>query len=822
MEILQSKTRSTEELLSFKDILHLYLSKWYWFVISMAVCLVVVLIKLKFTPPVFTRSTSIMIKRETKGNSAGDIGSSFSDMGFFQERTNIDNEMENFRSPNLIFDVVSRLNLNIEYTTEGRYYNPILYGDQLPVTVAFKSLSNQEVASLTVSPKSENEVYLSNFTRNGIEFSSKSIVAKIDAETKTPAGTIVVSRPKYKHYAKFTAPIMVNRYDMYGAAAAFAGNMKVEQTNEKATVIQLSVNDMNIQRAEEFLNTVINVYNENWIKDKNKRTTATSEFINQRLNVIENELGNVDNSITSFKSVNRIPSLSQAASMNMSQSAEETRHIMELTNQLNIARYLMNYIRGARMQLLPANAGLEEGNIQGLINNYNEMQLRRNHLAENSSEENFIVQDLDQQLASLRTTIINSIDNYIAALNMRISASQAARAQADAKVSDNPRQAGELLSSERQQKVKESLYLFLLQKREENELSQTFTAYNTRVITTPEFGGSNAPTAPNRQQWMLIALAVGFAIPLVLIYLIVGLNTAVRGRKDLEGMEVPFIGEIPEAAHRKGSKLNRLLIRLKLRQPKNDTKPRQLVVKPKSRNLINEAFRVVRTNIEFMLKKNTEGAQIIMVTSANPGSGKTFISANVGAVMAIKGNKTLIIDLDLRRKTLSSSFGKPKVGIVNYLSGATDDYRQYIMKYQHMDDSFDIIPVGALPPNPAELLSNGRLEKMLNELRSEYDYIFLDCPPIQIVADADIINRYADTTLFVIRAGMLDRSILPEIDMMYRTERYRNMCIALNGVHEGGRYGYKYGYRYGYSYTYGNGYGYGHHKGYGYEEDEKE
>lgn len=813
MEILQSRTSSTENLLSFKDIISLYLSKWYWFVISMAVCLAVALIVYKYTPPVYTRSTSIIIKRETKGGSSSSVENSFSDMGFFQERSNIDNEIENFKSPNLIYDVVSRLNLNVEYTTEGRFYNPVLYGDQLPVNISFNGLTKRESVSLVIKPKSDKEVILTGFIRNGNECPVQSIVARIGAKTNTPVGIVIVSYPKYKHYAKFTNPIYVSRGNLYSAVASFAGNLSVEQQNEKATIIKLSVQDKNIQRAEEFLNTMVNVYNENWIKDKNKRTTATNEFINERLSIIEDELGSVDNNITSYKSANRIPSLSAAATMSMQQSAEESRQIMELNNQLNIARYLLNYIRSSHMQLLPANAGLEDNQAQSLINEYNEMQLRRNHLAENSSEENYLVQDLDQQLTSLRSSIINTIDNYIVAISMRMNASQSARAAADARISDNPRQAGELLSSERQQKVKESLYLFLLQKREENELSQTFTAYNTRVITTPEFGGSNAPTAPNRQRWILIALVVGFAIPLILIYLIVGLDTTVRGRKDLEGMAIPFIGEIPEAKHRKGNRFTRFLIEHKLKQPKNDKSPRELVVKSKSRNLINEAFRVIRTNIEFMLKKNSEGAHVIMLTSANPGSGKTFISANLAAVMAVKGNKTLVVDLDLRRKSLSMSLGKPKVGIVDYLSEVTDDYHSLIVNYIQGDMSFDVMAVETLPPNPAELLSNGRLEKMLQELRGEYDYIFLDCPPIQLVTDSDIINQYTDTTLFVIRSGLLDRSILPEIDDLYKTQRYRNMCVVLNGVHDGGRYGYKYGYRYGYN----SSYGYGLKKEYGYD-----
>lgn len=820
----QNQSIQNEDFISLKELASLYLSNWYWFALSLFVCLTIAIIYLITTPPVYTRYASVLIKQDAKGRSVNaDVTSSISDLGMFRSRSNINNEIINFQSPNLMFEVVKRLHLNVDYKTDGAFYDRTLYGDQLPVTVSFDDMKNNESATLTLKMKGKEDIQLSDFTRRGEKVGGKSVKATIGKQVDTPIGKITVKESKYKSKEPFKGNLYITRSSLYGATNAYRGHLGVQLSDEDATVIDLIFRDVNIQRAQEVLNTVINVYNEIWIEDKNQILTSTNEFINERLKVIQSELGTVDNDITSYKSANMIPDLAASAGMAMQQSANEGKHIMELNNQLNIARYLQGFIRSANNQLLPANAGLEERNIQTLINNFNESQLQRNRLVENSSEDNLIVKDLDQQLSSLRTTILNSIDNYIAALNMQLGASRAAQSQANARISNNPKQAGQLLSSERQQKVKESLYLYLLQKREENELSQAFAAYNTRVIATPELGGSMRPTSPKRRNTMMLAFALGLLIPGALIYLRESMNTTVRGRRDLDNMKTPFVGEIP-LAYRKTTKEQitglkaRVLAmiptkvkeRLKLVEKKEKKQTEkaapEIIVKANSRNIINEAFRVLRTNIEFMQGKNANG-HIIMFTSANPNSGKTFISANLSTAMAIKKKKVLVVDLDLRKKSLSDYFGQPKIGISDYLSGQVDDYRSLIVHHVTEEAQLDVIPVGTLPPNPAELLADPQLEQMLNELRSDYDYIFLDCPPIEIVTDADIINKYADSTLFVIRAGLLERSMLAQIDNLYATQKYKGMAIILNGTDGGGRYGYKYGYKYGYGnkdYNYGN------------------
>lgn len=396
----------------------------------------------------------------------------------------------------------------------------------------------------------------------------------------------------------------------------------------------------------------------------------------------------------------------------------------------------------------------------------------------------------------MKNTIINSLDNELTMLNAHQRTVRASHGQATARIAANPEQAKYLLSVERQQKVKESLYLFLLQKREENELSQAFTAYNTRLIEAPHT--DDVPTTPNSRNIYLAAVFLALLIPGTVIIAKENLNTAVRGRKDLESLNVPFVGEIPQHKSKHKSKKD------KKNAPNLST---EVVVVEKSRNVMNEAFRVVRTNLEFVLGFDNNH-KVIMLTSMNPGSGKTFITANLSSALGIKNKKVLAIDLDLRKGSLSEYVGKPSQGLSNYLSGQTLDYGSLIVPL----GTIDVLPCGTIPPNPTELLFSPRFKTMIDEVKQRYDYVFLDCPPAEIVADASIISRYVDMTLFIIRAGLMDRSFLSDIEKWYDEKKFTNLSIILNGTSEGfSHYGYhKYGYRYGYHYgSYGYGYGYG-------------
>ena len=751
------------------------------------------------TPPVYTRSASILLKEDGKSSSSGGVDAAFSDMGLFSVKTNVNNEIFSMKSPAVMLDVVKRLHLDVDYKIDGTFYKKTLYGTMLPLSVGFLELDDNETAALTVALGADSTLTLKNFVRNGEEIAGEASCAYGDT-IDTPLGRLAVARSAFYDSSKVAASpvkeILVMRSSLNGAVAAYSAGLSVALNDDKTTIINLTFKDVNTQRAEDVLNTVIAVYNENWIKDRNQVAVSTSMFINERLGVIERELGNVEEDISSFKSRNLLPDVQAAASMYMSQSSETNAQILALNTQLSMAQYIRTYITSSdgRNRLLPANSGIDNGNIEGQIAEYNNLQLQRNSLVANSSEQNPLVTDLDMSLNAMREAIVSSIDNLVVTLNTQLRGLQQSERKTTAQLAENPSQAKYLLSVERQQKVKEALYLFLLQKREENELSQAFTAYNTRIITPPN--GSMAPTAPVKNTILMIALLIGLALPLGIIFLRVMMITTIRGRKDLENMAAPFIGEIPQYGRRQH----------RIASGKESHEALPVVVKDMGRDVINEAFRVVRTNLEFVTGSDSHN-NVLMVTSFNPGSGKTFITLNLAASLAVKRKKVVVVDLDLRKASLSKCVEGARTGAANYLAGQETEIAA--ITYHPGDGKnsapYDIIPVGTIPPNPAELLASDKLGKLLDGLRGKYDYVFIDCPPIEVVADTAIVSKHVDLTLFVVRAGLLDRSMLPELDRIYNDGKYKNIYVILNGTETAyRRYGYhKYGYSYGYNYGYG-------------------
>ena len=801
------------------------LAKWYWFVISVGVVLFLTVFYLLRTTPVYTRNAKVLIKSDSKGNSSADVGD-FSDLGLFRSGVNINNELKTMQSIDVMTEVVRRLHLDMNYTQDGLFHPVVLYDKTLPVTASIVDAPDNLSASFDLK-LDKGAVTLSEFVR-GEEDLDGTVKTRIGDTVSTPIGLLCVNKTDYYKNTAYDV-IHVRRATIDGTARSYASRVTIGLADKNADVLALSIEDINVKRGDDILNMLIAVYNGNWLKDKNQITVSTSMFINERLQVIEKELGNVDSDISSYKSENLLPDVVAVSQMYLNQNNEANARINELNNQLSITRYIRNYLTNMtdENQLLPANTGISSSHIESQITNYNTMMLRRNGLVANSSEQNPIVLDLDEKLKSLRHAILTSIDNQIATLNTQLANYQGTERLINARLAANPKQANYLLSVERQQKVKESLYLFLLQKREENELSQAFTAYNTRVIEHPN--GTNAPTKPRKSMILLAALIVGVAIPIAIIVLKEYLNTTVRGRKDLEKLTMPFIGEIPLSIsaeeEKKKLKERRRMFR---RSKRKGEEPEQqqgfggvIVVKHGNRNAINEAFRVLRTNIEFMTKGND--SNVIMLTSFNPGSGKSFITMNTALTLAIKNRKVLLIDGDLRHASLSAYIFSPKRGLANFLGGQEKDVHDVIVKSEEYP-TLSYLPVGTIPPNPTELLETELFGETINMLRKEYDYVFIDCPPIDIVADPQIISNYVDRTIFVVRVGLLERSMLPELEELHTSHKYNNLCLILNGsTGSDGRYGYSryghYGYKYGYKYGYGHNY-YGH--SYYHKEDDDE
>ena len=776
--------KPADDFIRLQDLWGMFVPKWHWFALSLVVTLSVAALYILSTPDVYTRSASILVKDDSKGGSASSaLSNDFADLGMFKSNTNINNELLTISSPTLMTEVVKRLGLNETYTIRKGLKRVQLYKAS-PVSVMPKDKNS--VVGFQIELTDSTKFSLSEFTMEGEDVDG-TVSGVFNDSIQTPVGSMYISTTQYFNEEYARATISYNYGGIVGTTDYYTKNLRAELGNEDATIINLSIDDVSIQKAEDILNTLIEVYNEKWIQDKNQIAVSTSQFIGDRLGVIENELGHVDENISSYKSEHLLPDVQAASNLYLTQSAENKKELLALNNQLSTAQYIRRELNNKQMnQPLPTNSGIGSTNIESQISEYNQMVLDRNRLIANSSEKNPLVKDLASSLQSMQNTIIQSVDNHIVSLNTQIRSIKQQEVATTQQLASNPNQAKYLLSVERQQKVKEELYLYLLQKREENELSQAFTAYNTLVITAPR--GSAFPTAPKKMNIAIVAFVLGLLVPAVVIFMMENMNTKVRGRKDLENLSIPLIGEIPicQSGEKKVS--------LK-KQPERKT----IVVQEGSRNVVNEAFRVLRTNLDFMISKDAN-QKVLVVTSFNPGSGKSFLAMNIAISFAIKHKRVLVIDGDLRHGSISMYVDSPKKGLSDYLGNRVQNWQELVAQDKKYE-SLHIFPIGTVPPNPTELLEDGRLGKLIEELRNEYDYIFLDCPPIDIVADTQIIEKLADRTLFVVRAGLLDRSMLTDLETIYTEKRFKNLSMILNGTERaGGRYSYRYGYRYGYHY----------------------
>lgn len=791
-----------DEIFSLRDFLNQCSIHWQWFVASVIIFCCIGIFYILRQQPVYERSMAVLIQDQDKGG-VSDISSAFSSMGLVASNTNVNNELISLTSPAVMAEVVRRLDLEVSYTRKGTFHGTTLYGTSLPFKVQFQDLEAQQSGGFRMEMLGDGNVRLFKFykgTSSGVKKYPGEVKAKIGFQAvNTPIGKVVISPNGSYIPPKVSNPdesniYFVNHGGLQSTIEFYSRMLNGSLVDKEADVIELSVKDVSTQRAVDVLNTIVEVYNENWVNDKNKVAVATSHFIDERLAIIENELGNVDNNISKYKSENLIPDLGEAAKLSLKEGADVSKDMLDLTNQMTMCVYLRDYLSNPTNtnSVIPVNTGIGSPALESEIATYNSLLLTRNSLVANSSEKNPLVSDYDLQIRGMRESIVRGINGQVTALNNAMKNLRGAKGNVDKMLASGPNQAKYLLSVERQQKVMESLYLYLLQKREENELTQTFTAYNTRIITPPT--GSIQPVAPKKILIMGVAFLLGLLIPGASIYVVAATNTTVRNRKDLERMSTPFAGEIPYKGKMSAWKKMRRRF-----APKKDSNEMEVVlaaVQEGSRDVVSESFRIVRGNLDFM-NHNAQDGNVMIITSYNPGSGKSFISYNLGASFALKGKSVLVVDGDLRHGSVSQFVGMPSKGLSSYLTGNGDDWRKYVVPVNDQKN-LSIMPIGHRPPNPSELLDSDRLGEFIKEARKEYDMVIVDCPPANVVIDTKVVSKWADRTLFVIRAGLLDRQFINEIDQLYKDKSYPQMTVVLNGTDSHGKRGYK---------TYGSYYG---------------
>ena len=571
-------------------------------------------------------------------------------------------------------------------------------------------------------------------------------------------------------------------------AEAVRSRLKTKVENDKSTIINITYTDPSPVTAEHVLNMAVQVYNEQWVADKQLVTTNALHFIQERLTLLEKELGNVDDSISVFKMRNNITSIEQVSEIYLQQQSQSNAELLRLTNQKAMAEYILDILRDKSMhnQLLPTNSGINNAVAETQINLYNSMLIQLKSNLHGTSTQNPLIIKQEAELEDVRKNIFATITNQIKTIDIQLQSLHDFNGTASSKLSSTPEQAKHLLSVEREQKVKESLYLYLLQKKEENEIQKSYTSFNTQLIDMPH--GSDQPTSPNKRMVIFVAVLIALVMPVTVLFVKESLNTTVRNRYDIENKTaLPVIGEVPFFHFHPQGRWQRWLA-VFARQNKRQESTDMVVVRPGNQNLINEAFRIIRTNLEFGTGKG-QANNVYIVTSDDSGTGKSFISINVAIALAIKERNVLLIDGDMRHATTSRTFGAHSAGLADYLGGKHDNFSELIVQSEEYPN-LHILPVGTIPTNPTELLSSKCLEQLIAKVRGQYDFVLIDCPPASILADVDIIKSYADMTLFIIRAGFFARNRLPKLESDVANGRYKHLSVILNASNLDFRYGY--------------------------------
>lgn len=595
---IQTNNEELTNTITLHDIIRMVIANWYWFVLSTVCCLCAAYYYLASTPKIYSRTATILVKDSRKG---GDVDlTAFSDLAGFQNRRNVDNEVFILQSRRLMTNVVKQLNLTVNYSVSERLRRRDLYG-QAPIDVKFINDNDNQSLAMEITPIDDDKIRLSGFEDQFVtKHESRSVITAAYGDTiPTPVGQVVVQKSLYMAPDYIGVPIRVTKSSLGRTTNAYRAAVKSDVANKQASVVTISMNNTVPRRAEDVINTLIEAYNEDAIEDKRRVSVATGKFIKARLDVIGRELGDVDRNIEDIKKDNRMVDITSEAARSVSESSRYKTEGLSLENQINVAEYIRTYLNDPKNvgELIPAMAAAGTNTaIAKQIEDYNSAILRREKLLENSSERSPVIQDLDNLLAAVRRSIISSLDSNISTLEIQRDAMRKEETQANIRISTMPSQEKVILGITRQQKIKEELFLYLLNKQEENQLNYAVAESNSRSIDYAY--GSNAPVSPRPMMILGIALIVGLAIPFGLLYLIGMLDTTIRGRKDIEdNVNAPFLGDIPY--HEGGGKAG-------------------IVVRETGRDALSEAFRILRSNMTFMSVSAGTDIRTILFTSSDP------------------------------------------------------------------------------------------------------------------------------------------------------------------------------------------------------------
>ena len=786
-----------EEKINYQELLFRYIIHWPWFVASVLVCLIGAWVYLHFQTPVYQVSASIMIKDDKKGSGSTDLGN-LGIGGVITSTQGIDNEIEVLRSKTILKEVVNNLELYITYYDEDEFPEKELYQTS-PVIVNLTAqeadkLPGSALLAMKLSPEGVLDVNL----KVGLnEYNQR--FEKLPAVLPTDAGTFgfalkdsLSGGQMEGHKGERHIRAVVSR--PFGVAKGYQGALSIAPTSRTTSVAVVSLMNTNIQRARDFINKLMEMYNRNTNNDKNEVAEKTREFINERIKIIDEELGSTEDKLEAFKRNAGLTDISSDAQLAVSGNAEYEKRRVDNGTQINLVRDLIKYINNPlnEYELLPGNIGLSDAGLTTQIGRYNELIIERKRLLRTSTESNPMIVNLDTSIRAMKSNVQAAINGTLQGLLIVKADLEREAGRFSRRISDAPGQERQYVSIARQQEIKAGLYLMLLQKREENAITLAATANNAKIIDEPVATGG--PLSPKPNMIYMIALVLGVGMPVGVIFLIGLTKFKIEGRGDVEKLtRLPIVGDVPLTNEKAGS----------------------IAVFENQNTLMSETFRHIRTNLQFMLENDQK---VILVTSTVSGEGKSFISSNLAISLSLLGKRVVIVGLDIRKPGLNKIFNIPRKeqGITQYLSNPEKNLMDFVQP-SDVSKNLYILPGGIVPPNPTELLARDGLDKAIETLKKNFDYVILDTAPAGMVTDTLLVGRVADLSVYVCRADYSRKAEFTLINELAADNKLPNICTIINGLDlKKKKYGYYYGYGkygkyYGYGKRYGYGYGYGEH-----------
>ena len=789
----------SEEQVNIQELLFRYLIHWPWFVVSIIICIACAWGYLRLTTPIYNITATVLIKDEKKGGGAN-MSSELEKMGldgFVSSSSNVDNEIEVLRSKSLAREVVNNLGLFVTYMDEDEFPSKELYhtspvlvslthqeADKLPGRMEINMIL-QPTGALGVQITVGEKEYRKQFDKLPAVFPTDEGTVAFFANNDTLSAVRPENITKERHITAF-----INR--PFSVSKGYVNSLSIAPTSKTTSVVVISLENTNTRRGRDYINKLLEMYNINANNDKNEVAQKTAEFIDERIGIISKELGSTEQDLENFKRSAGITDLSSEAQIALTGNAEYEKKRVENQTQINLVMDLQRYMKGNEYEVLPSNIGLQDAASAGAIDRYNQMLVERKRLLRTSTENNPTIINLDTSIRAMRTNVQATLDATLKGLQITKEDLAREASRYSRRINDAPTQERQFVSIARQQEIKSGLYLMLLQKREENAITLAATANNAKIID--EALADDNPISPKKTIVYLAALVLGVGLPVGVIYLIGLTKFKIEGRADVEKLtSLPVVGDIPLADEKTGS----------------------IAVFENQNNLMSETFRNVRTNLQFILEN---GKNVILVTSTISGEGKSLISANLAISLSLLGKKVVIVGLDIRKPGLNKVFNIPKKehGITQYLTNTTANLMDFVQP-SDINKNLFILPGGTVPPNPTELLARGGLEKVIETLKANFDYVILDTAPVGMVTDTLLIGRVADLSVYVCRADYTHKAEFTLINELAENNKLPNLCIAVNGLDLNSR---KYGYYYGYG-KYGKYYGYGKRYGYGYGYGEK-